>query len=152
MKSIKLENVSNTYSLFNSVKFDTSDVHDKYLLYTHFVVWYCKGSSIAPLSDYAYNPVYQELLTQKQYFTTTDEKIFIDLRRGKGYTNEIEKLNRDDSDLLITITLKTLLLLQKMRLRVSGYYQGKYLYSLLNEGLIMNYKEYSVNMQQSIVA
>ena len=98
------------------------------------------------------NPAYQGLLTQKQYFTTADEKFFIDLRCGKGYTNEIEKLNRDDSDLLITITLKTLLLLQKMRLRVTGYYQGKYLYSLLNEGLIMNYKEYSVNMQQSIVA
>ena len=50
IKSIKLENVSNTYSLFNSVKFDTSDAHNKYLLYTQFVAWYCNGSSIASLS------------------------------------------------------------------------------------------------------
>ena len=45
--------------------------------------------------------------TLKHYFTTADEIFFIDLRRRKGYTNEIEKLNRDDSDLSITITLKS---------------------------------------------
>ena len=106
MKSIKLENASNTYSLFNSVKFDTSDAHDKYLLYAQFAAWFCKGSSIAPLPDYAHNPVYQEMPTIKQYFTTADKKIFIDLRCRKDYTNEIKKLNRDDSDLSITITLK----------------------------------------------
>ena len=106
MKSIKLENASNTYSSFKSVKFDTSDAHDKYLLYTQFIAWHCKGSSKDPLSDYAHNPVYQELPTQKQYFTNANKKIYIDLRRGKGYTNEIKKLNRDDSDLSITITFK----------------------------------------------
>ena len=37
IKSIKLENASNTYSSFNSVKFDTSDAHDEYLLSTQ---WY----------------------------------------------------------------------------------------------------------------
>ena len=103
---IALENASNTYILFNSVKFDTGDAHDKYLLYTQFIVWYCKGSSTGPLSDYAHNPVYQNMPTLKQYFATADETYFIDLRRRKGYTNEIEKLNRDDSDLSITITLK----------------------------------------------
>ena len=35
IKSIKLENATNTYSLFNSVKFNTSDVHDQYLPYTN---------------------------------------------------------------------------------------------------------------------
>ena len=69
IKSTKLENVSNTYSSFNSVKVDTSDVHDKYLLYTQFVAWYCKRSSIAPLSDYAHDPIFQEPPTQNQYFT-----------------------------------------------------------------------------------
>ena len=59
------------------------------MLYTQFLAWYCKRSSIAPLSDYAHNPVYQEMLTIKQYFTTADEEIFIDLRRGKYYSNEI---------------------------------------------------------------
>ena len=106
IKSIQLQNVSNTYSSFNSVKLDTSDVHDKFLLYLQFAAQYCKRSSIAPLFDYAHNPTFQELPTISQYFTNTDEKTFIDVRRGKGYTNGLKKINRDESDLSITITLK----------------------------------------------
>ena len=44
--------------------------------------------------------------TINQYFTNVDKKIFIDLRHRKGYSNKIEKIKRDDSDPLITITLK----------------------------------------------
>ena len=106
LKSIKLENASNTYSPLNSIKIDTADAHDKYLLYSQFVVWYCKGSDIAPLSDYVHNPAYQELPTMSEYFASADEKIFFDLKCRKGYANEIEKLNRDDSDLSVTVTLK----------------------------------------------
>ena len=51
------------------------------------------------------NPVFQELPTLSVYFTPAGKKIFVDLRRGKGYTNEIENLNRDDSDLTVTIKL-----------------------------------------------
>ena len=58
------------------------------------------------MSGYAHNATYQQLSTISEYFTSVDEKIFIDLRRGKGYTNEIEKLNRDDSNLSVRITLK----------------------------------------------
>ena len=61
IKSIKSENASNRYSSFNSVKFDTADTHEKYLPYSQFVAWYCKGSSIAPLLDYAHNPIHPEL-------------------------------------------------------------------------------------------
>ena len=63
--------------------------------------------------------------TINQYFTNVDKKIFIDLRRRKGYTNKIEKINTDNSDPLITITLKATAA-KKMRLRVTGYYQGEY--------------------------
>ena len=84
---------------------------------------YCKGCSIAPLSDYANNPVFQQLPTQSEYFTSADKEIFINLRRRKGSTNEIEKLNRDDSDLTITIQLKVPAE-KKVRLHVTGYYQG----------------------------
>ena len=41
-----------------------------------------------------------------QYFTNADEKRFIGLRHRKSYTNELEKISRDDSDLSITITFK----------------------------------------------
>ena len=77
---------------------------------------YCKCCSIAALSDYANNPVFQELPTRSKYFTSVGGKIYIDLRRRKGYLNEIEKLNRDDSDLTITIQLKVSAE-KKMRLR-----------------------------------
>ena len=98
IKSIKLQNVSNTYSSFNSKKFDISDTHKKYLLYSQFLAWYWKGQSIAPLLDFTHNQVYQELPKLNDYFTTAQEKIFIDFRRRKAYTNEIEKRNRNDSD------------------------------------------------------
>ena len=62
IKSITFENALNTNSTFNSVKFDTSNQHDKFLLYNEFVVWCSKGSSIALLSNSASNPVFQELL------------------------------------------------------------------------------------------
>ena len=42
--SIKLENVSDTYSEFNTVKFDLTDEHDRYILYSAFTAWICKGS------------------------------------------------------------------------------------------------------------
>ena len=29
-------------------------------------------------------------------FTNSDEKLFVDLRRGKGYTGELEKINKDE--------------------------------------------------------
>ena len=115
-----------------------------------YVPWYCKGSSIVPLSDYENNLTFQDLPHLNGYFANSDEKLFIDLRRAKSYTGELEKINRDDSDLTITVTLKAATT-KKMRLRVTGHYQGEYLYSLSNEGLIMNYKEYGVNKPNSIV-
>ena len=35
-----------------------------------------------------------------------------------------------------------------MRLRVTGYYQDEYLYSMARQGLIMNYKENGVKKKQ----
>ena len=87
VKSAKLENVSNMHSSFNNIEFNTSDTHDKYLLYTQFAAKYCKGSSIAPLSDYAHNLIFQEMPNINQYLTSADEHVFIALRCGKGNTN-----------------------------------------------------------------
>ena len=76
IKSVQLENTPNTYSSINTVKFDTSDAHDKYLLYMQFVVWYCKVSSIVPLSDYANCLTFQELPDLNYYFANSDEKLY----------------------------------------------------------------------------
>lgn len=59
IKSLKLENVSNTYSAFNKVKFDTEDLHEQFLLYNQFIAWNYNGYSVAPLTDYVNNNVYK---------------------------------------------------------------------------------------------
>ena len=128
IESVQLENASNTCSSFNTVKFDTSNADDKCLLYMQFVIWYFKGSSIVFFSDYANNLIFPELPDLKNYFTNSDEKVFIDLKSGNGCTGELEKVNRDDIDLSITVTLKAVTT-KKMRLRVTEHYQGENLYS-----------------------
>ena len=149
VSSIRLENASNTYSEFITVKFDLTDEHDKHIMYCAFITWICNGSSIASLSDYAHNPIYQEAPRKNKYFTSSDERRYIDLRRSKGHTREFEQVNRNDSDLTITIELKNLLT-KRMRLRVTGYYQGEYMYMLGNNGLIMNYMEYGVKRESKV--
>ena len=143
MSSIKLENASDTYSKFNTIKFDLTDQHNRYVLYSAFTAWICKGSSIVPLTDYAHNITYQKAARQKKYFADSDEKVYIDLRRGKGHTGEFERVNRDDSELTITVELNAPTK-RKMRLHVTGYYQCECMYMLDKDGLIMNYKEYTV--------
>ena len=103
---MKLENVANTYSAFNSIKFETDAEHEKCLLYCQVVAWYCKGSSIALLIYYSNNEIFKEIPRLEEVFTNSDEKLFIDLRRSKGYTNELENLSRDDSILTLTVNLK----------------------------------------------
>ena len=44
-----------------------------------------------------------------KYFTSSDERLYIDLRRSKGHTGEFERVNRNDSDLTVTIELKNAL-------------------------------------------
>ena len=76
-------------------------------MYSAFIAWICNGSSIASLSDYAHNPIYQEAPRKNKYFTDSDERFCNDLRRSKGHTGEFERVNHNDSDLTITIELKT---------------------------------------------
>ena len=143
IKYIKLQNASNTYSEFNTIKFNLEDEKDRYVLYNAFVAWVTKGSNIVPNSDYLYNEVRQELPTRNKYFTDSDERVYIDIRRSKGYTGEFERANRDGSDLVVTVNLKAAAT-KKMRLYITGYYQGEYMYMLKKKGLIMNHKKYSI--------
>ena len=104
---------------------------------------FANDCSITPLTDYANNDVYKELPKQKGFFETSYEKLFIDLRKSKGYTGELEMLLRDDSDLTLTITLKQAATTTKIKLRVTGYYQGKYMCTLSRGGLIIKSIAYS---------
>ena len=118
---IKLENGSDTYSEFNTKKFDLNDEYDKYLLYSAFTAPICKGWSIAPLSDYTHNKIYQKMVRKEKYLTDSDERLYIDLRQGKGHTGEFERVNCDDSDLAVNIELKNPAT-KNMRLCITGYY------------------------------
>ena len=93
IKTIKLQSASNTYSEFNTVKFDLEDEEDRYTLYNAFVAWVTNSSSIVPESDFMYNEARQELPNRNTYFTDSDERVYIDIRRSKGYTGELERVN-----------------------------------------------------------
>ena len=131
IKAIKLQIASNTYSKFNTVKFDLEDQEYWCTLYNAFVVWVTNSSSIVSESDFMYNETRQELPNRNMYFTDSDERVYIDIRQSKGYTGEFERVNRDDRNLNITINLKA---------------------AATKDGLIMNYKEYGVNKQKTVTA
>ena len=91
-------------------------------------------------------------MTQENEFTTNkkDDKILIDMRRSKGYTNELEKLNRGDSGLAVVITFKEAVA-KKLRLRVTGFSQAEYWYLLSNKGCIMSYKNYNLSKADELL-
>ena len=73
------------------------------------------------------------------------------MRRSKGYTDELEKLTRDDSDLTLTVKLKAAAI-KKLRLRVTGYSQAECYYTLSNRGMIMSYKNCGISKEIDIAA
>ena len=96
----------------------------------------CEGCSSVLLTQYRNNKIYQEMTLEDEFTTNSkDDRILIDMRRSKGYTDELEKLNRDDSGLAVAITLKEATA-KKLRLRVTGFSQAEYWYLLLNKGYI----------------
>ena len=52
---------------------------------------------MAPLRQYKNNEIKQELTKEKDYFSRKfDERLYIDMRRSKSYTDELEKSTRTD--------------------------------------------------------
>ena len=77
-----------------------------------FVAFQCNGSSTAPLSQYKNNEILQEIAIEENYTTAnTDDRILIDLRRSKVYTDELEKITDPDekSKIIMKIWINTLL-------------------------------------------
>ena len=108
IKSVKLSNSIKIYSLTNEKTYDIDNLTQRYLLYKQFVAWNCNGSIVVPLTDYITNPIYQELIDENDYFETKiNERIYLDLKTSSGYTNETEKLERNDSKITLSILLKS---------------------------------------------
>ena len=84
-KSVKLTNFTKIYSLTNEKKYDIENLTLRHLIFKKLVAWSCNDSSVAPLTDYINNPVYQELIDKDNYFdVTNDERIDLDLRASSG--------------------------------------------------------------------
>ena len=72
-----------------------------------FVAKALDGCSTASLTQYRNNEINQEITVEDKFADNdTDDRIYIDMRRSKGCTDELEKSNRDDSGLAVTICLK----------------------------------------------
>ena len=99
------------------------------MVYKQFVAQNCNGCSIAPLTDYANNLRYQELLIKRKHFSNADERLYADLRDSKGYIGQLQKLIWEGNKIVLKVNFKVALA-KKMRLKVWGYLQDKCLYFL----------------------
>ena len=128
-------------------KNDIDNLTQKHLLYKHFVTWNCNGYSTAILTDHINNPIYQELIYEDDFFgIESDEIIYFDLRASSGYTNEAEKLERNDSKINLPILLKATAT-KKLRLRVWAHSIGEYLYILVRSGFTLRHRTYAINQE-----
>ena len=145
IKTLGLSNFTELYSLTNEKKYSTDNLTLKHLLYKQFLVWNCNGSSVAPISDYMDNPIFQELPDEETYFSLkSDEKVYLDLRASSGYVKEAEKLERNDSKINLQITLKDTADFN-LRVRIWAYSLSEYLYVLSKSGSTLKYRTYTIN-------
>ena len=145
IQSLKFENTSSTYSLTGKLSDNLEREDDKHLIYKMFVAHSCDGCSSAPLIQDKNNDIYRELIEEDKYFgDESDEIVYIDMRRSKGYTDELGKINRYDSSIALNIKL-TNAATEKLRFRITGFSQGEYWYLLSNKGYIMSYKNYNIS-------
>ena len=85
------------------------------------------------------NPIFRELPDEEEYFSLkSDEKLYLDLRATSGYVTEAEKLERNDSEIYLQITLKKAAKFS-LRVRVWAYSLSEYLYVLSKSGLTLKH-------------
>ena len=125
IKSVKLTNFTEICSFTKKNKFDIDNLTLKHLLYKQFVAWSCNGSSVAPLTDYLNNKIYQELIEEDDYFVVrSNERLYLDLRASSRYVKKCEKLERNDSKINLHIMLKNAAM-KKLRLTGLGSFTGR---------------------------
>ena len=145
IKTIKFANTSTTYSLTGKLSYDLTREDDKNMLHKMLVAHSCDGYNSAPLTQYKNSQIYQEIPEEDKFTDNErDDRIYIDMRRSKRYTDELEKINCDDSDIALTISLKEAAA-KKLRFRITCFSQAEYWYLLSNKGYIMSYKNYNIS-------
>ena len=124
IRNFEQVNISEAYSVTDTIKFDPSNDTQEHMLWKQLVAWHCKGYNAAPVSDYINKPIFHKLPLENDYFRDeSDERVYIGLRDSLGYTN-------------------------KMRLRIWEYTNGEYLYVLVDNGLTIKYKTYTIKLQE----
>ena len=147
IQSIKFENTTSPYSLTGKLEYNYKIEDEKNILYKMFIAYTCNGCSTAPLTQYKNNEIYQYITPEEDYRSNRrDDRTYIDMRSSQGYTDELEKLTRDDSSLSVVTNLKETAQ-KKMRLRTTGFSQAEYWYALSNKGYIMTYKNYNISKE-----
>ena len=61
---------------------------------------------------------------EADYFPSSDKRLNIDFRDSREYTGQLQKLRRDDSNLVFHLNLKPATI-KKLRLEVLAYSQGE---------------------------
>ena len=127
------------------MSYDLELEDEKHILYKMLAAYNCNGCSSAPLLQYINNEIYQEMPDEDKFADTEkDDRIYIDMRRSKGYTNELEKINRDDSGAALHFKLKETAA-KKLRIRITGFSQAEYWHVLSNKGYVMSDKNYNIS-------
>lgn len=124
IRNVEQVNISEAYSVTDTIKFDPPNDTQKHMLWKQLVAWHCKGYNATPVSDYINKAIFHKLPLENDYFgDESDERVYIDLRDSLGYTN-------------------------KVGLRVWEYTNGEYLYVLVDNGLTLKYKTYTIKLQE----
>ena len=89
------------------------------------------------------------MLEEEYRKNTRDDRIYNDMRRSQGYTDELENLTRDDRGLAVVVNLKDTAQ-KKMRLRITGFSQPEYGYAFSNNGYIMTYENYNISKEDKL--
>ena len=126
--------------------------YDKHTLYSMFVAYNCNGCSAASITQCRNNKIFQEITKEKDYFkSSSDEKLYIDMRSSKRYTDKLEKLTRGDSDVSLTVKLKAATVI-RLRLKIIGSSHSGYFYTTSSQGQIMFFKKFDVTKDNNIAA
>ena len=79
IKTLKLTKFTEIYSLTNEKIYSVDNLTQRHLLYKQFFVWNCNGLSVAPLTEYMKNPIFQELPVEDTYFSAkSDKRVYLE--------------------------------------------------------------------------
>ena len=92
------------------MSYDLELEDEKHILYKMLAAYNCNGCSSATLTQYINNEIYQEMPDEDKFADNErDDRTYIDMRRSKRYTDELEKLIVIIEMLCFTSNLKKLL-------------------------------------------